>query len=206
MYMASKATPISQLQSAQSQFTNTNDTIVNDILQEIESTNNQSNIDEMGSKQVQYQMDPATQQQHTVMSSQHQHQPQIQQQQQQVHNEQPHMMQNQQPPLTMHNDQFQVQENMQNYMNEVPVDTNGYHQFTQKPSHEQLSLEMILDETKLPLIVSLLVVVFNLRQLDSSVIKFIPKAIGEDGNITTLGLLLKGLVAGVFFYLAKKFI
>ena len=49
-------------------------------------------------------------------------------------------------------------------------------------------------------------VVFNLKQLDSSVIKFIPKALGEDGNITTIGLLIKGLVAGVLFYLAKKFI
>jgi hypothetical protein len=200
--MASKATPISQLQSAQSQFTNTNDTIVNDILQEIESTNNQSTIDDMGSKQVQYQMDPTTQQPHSVMSSQHQQQSQIQHQQQPPN--EPHMIQHQQPPLTMHNDQFQ--ENMPHYMNEAPVDTNGYHQFTQKPSQEQFSLEMILEETKLPLIVSLLVVVFNLKQLDSNVIKFIPKALGEDGNITTLGLLMKGLVAGVFFYLAKKFI
>ncbi len=201
--MASKATPISQLQSAQSQFTNTNDTIVNDILQEIESTNNHSsNIDEMGSKQVQYQMDTSTQQPHSAMSSPHQSQIQ---QHSQIPNEQPHMIQHQQPPLTMHNDQFQ--ENMHNYTNEVPTDTNGYHhQFTQKPNQEQISLEMILDETKLPLIVSLLVVVFNLKQLDSSVIKFIPKALGEDGNITTLGLLMKGLVAGVFFYLAKKFI
>ena len=41
---------------------------------------------------------------------------------------------------------------------------------------EPFSLEMILDETKLPLVVALLVVVFNLKQLDSSVIKFIPKA------------------------------
>ena len=87
------------------------------------------------------------------------------------------------------------------------MDVNGYQQFAgQQAAPEQLSLEMILDETKLPLIVSLLVVVFNLKQLDSSVIKFIPKALGEDGNITTIGLLIKGLAAGVFFYLAKKFI
>lgn len=194
--MASKATPISQLQSAQSQFTNTNDTIVNDILQEIESTNNQSNND-MSSQQVQYQMDPSAQQPHQVMQQQHQ-------QQQQIPNEQPHMIQQQQPPLTMHNSQFQ--ENMSPYMNESPSDMNGYHQFIEKPTPETFSLEMILDETKLPLVVALLVVVFNLKQLDSSVIKFIPKALGEDGNITTIGLLIKGLVAGVLFYLAKKFI
>ena len=196
--MASKATPISQLQSAQSQFTNTNDTIVNDILQEIESTNNQSNND-MSSQQVQYQMDTSTQP-HQVMQQQQQQQ----QHQQQIPNEQPHMIQQQQPPLTMHNSQFQ--ENMSPYMNESPSDMNGYHQFIEKPTPETFSLEMILDETKLPLVVALLVVVFNLKQLDSSVIKFIPKALGEDGNITTIGLLIKGLVAGVLFYLAKKFI
>ena len=199
--MASKATPISQLQSAQSQFTNTNDTIVNDILQEIESTNNQSNND-MSSQQVQYQMDPSTQQPHQVM--QQPQQQQQQQQQQHIPNEQPHMIQQQQPPLTMHNSQFQ--ENMSHYMNESPSDMNGYHQFIEKPTPETFSLEMILDESKLPLVVALLVVVFNLKQLDSSVIKFIPKALGEDGNITTIGLLIKGLVAGVLFYLAKKFI
>ena len=64
--------------------------LVNDILQEIESTNNPSNND-MSSQQVQYQMD-LSQQPHQAM----------QQQQQQIPNEQPHMIQQQQPPLTMH--------------------------------------------------------------------------------------------------------
>ena len=36
-----------------------------------------------------------------------------------------------------------------------------------------------------------------MKQLDSSVIKFIPKALGDDGNITIVGILIKGLIGGL---------
>ena len=180
-----KSTPISHLQNQQ-QF-NQNDNIVNDILKEIETTNNQQqpsmNGNGMNQSQQQFQMEP------TQQSVQH-----MQQQDQQILQEQQQFQEQQQ--------QFQEQNMQEQY---VPTQQNDFNNLYQEHEPKNL-LETILEEGKLPLIVSLLVIAFNVKQLDSSVIKFIPKALGEDGNITIVGLLTKGIFAGLIYYLLKKFI
>lgn len=182
-----KSTPISHLQNQQ-QF-NQNDNIVNDILKEIETTNNQQqpsmNGNGMNQSQQQFQMEP------TQQSVQH-----MQQQDQQILQEQQQFQEQQQQQ------QFQEQNMQEQY---VPTQQNDFNNLYQEQEPKNL-LETILEEGKLPLIVSLLVIAFNVKQLDSSVIKFIPKALGEDGNITIVGLLTKGIFAGLIYYLLKKFI
>ena len=186
-----KSTPISHLQNQQ-QF-NQNDNIVNDILKEIETTNNQ--------QQQQPPMNPEfiqqNQPQFNQMEQQHaiQQDLQMQQEQQQFQEHDNHLEQMGQPNIQMN-----MQQGMEH--NHIPFENTQYYQ-------EDMSkniFDMVLEEGKLPLIVSLLVITFNIKQLDSSVIKFIPKALGEDGDITWVGLCTKGLFAGLIFYLLKKFI
>lgn len=176
-----KATPINQLNSSYPQ---NNDNIVNDILKEIDQTNtNQDETrDEMTARQAQYQMDPSIQPQQQY-SQEDQNNPGMQAQ----------MMQQQQdmPPDQMYEQQIDPRLLQNQYqMDNIPQQT-----FTEK----------LIEELKNPVIVSILFVIFSFKQFDQSVIKFIPKALGSTGDLTPIGLCIKGLIVGTVFYLVKKF-
>jgi hypothetical protein len=76
--------------------------------------------------------------------------------------------------------------------------------FDMKPN--QTLFEKIIDESKSPIIVATLCILLCFKQVDTQVIKFIPKGLNANGEITTIGLLIKGLIAGLLFYITKKFI
>ena len=178
--MSAKATPINQLNS---QFPQNNDNIVNDILKEIDQTNpnNQEETkDDMIARQASFQMDPSIQ-----PGQQYQGEP------------------DQMPPQQMMQPDQQMQYVDQGQMDPSMLQ-NGYQM--DMPVQQKTFTEKILDEMKNPLIVSVLFVLFSLKQLDTSVIKFIPKALSATGEITPIGLATKGLIVGVVFYLLKKFV
>jgi len=75
------------------------------------------------------------------------------------------------------------------------------------PVVKQLSFsEKLLSEAKLPVLVVLLVFVANFSQLNKLLVEYVPKVVGNDGNINMLGLLVKAVLAGVLFYVVKKFV
>jgi len=184
---SSKATPINQLNN---QFNNqNNDTLVNDILKEIDQTN--VNNSDVGAKQAEYQMDPSVQPQ---VQFQEPDQNEIMQQQMM----QQQMMQQQQ------NSQ-QVSPDMQQYQEQV-MDPNMMFSGPGDMSINQSLTDRILDEVKNPLLVAVIFFAVNFKFLDQSLIKFVPKALSVNGDLTIIGQSIKALLAGVAFFLLKKFI
>merc|ERR1711907_446284 len=147
----SKATPINQLNNQFNQ--NNNDTLVNDILKEIDQTN--VNNSDVGAKQAEYQMDSGVQ-------------PQV---------------------------QFQEPEQT-NMMFSGPGEMNINQSLT----------ERIMEEVKNPLLVAVIFFAINFKFLDQSLIKLVPKALSVSGDLTIIGQSIKALLAGVAFFLLKKFI
>lgn len=184
----SKATPINQLQST----TNQNDnSLVNDILREIDQTNSQGgelSNDDIAARQAQYQMDPIAQSQQMMQDSD-MNQQQMEQQQMEQQMMQQQMMQQQQ----------QQQHQMMGNHNMGDMDT----MYNTKP---KTLVEIIIEQSKSPIIVAVLCTLLSFKNVDTQIIKFIPKGLNANGEITPIGLITKGLVAGLLFYLVKKFI
>ena len=67
-------------------------------------------------------------------------------------------------------------------------------------------VKTIWKETKWPLLVLALFIVFSLRIVDKSLVKVIPKLARESGNLGVFGLLLKGLVLSIVFFILTKLI
>jgi len=188
----SKATPINQLQSPN----NPNDNnLVNDILREIDQTNSpggggELSNEDIASRQAQYQMDPLAQSQQ-MMGEPDMGQPTMEQQQ---------MMQQQMEQQQMMQQQQQQQQQMMGNNNMMGDIDQIY------GSKPQSLLERIIDESKSPIIVATLCTLLCFKNVDTQVIKFIPKGLNSSGEITPIGLIAKGLIAGILFYLVKKFI
>jgi hypothetical protein len=66
--------------------------------------------------------------------------------------------------------------------------------------------DKIMMELKLPLLVALLVFLSNFNMLNTLLVKYIPRVIGSDGNMNIYGLLLKSVLAGLLFFVVKKFV
>jgi len=184
--MSAKATPINQLQSSPNQ---QSDTLVNDILREIDQTNNNPEMsnDDIAAKQAQYQMDPVAQSQQYMGDN-------VDPQQQQMMQQQMMQQQQQQQMMQQEPDMGQMDPSLM---------------YGGEPSQTMVQktlLERIIEESKSPIIVATLCVLVSYKGLDSQLIKFIPKGLSTTGEITTIGLIVKGLIAGILFYLVKKFI
>ncbi len=65
--------------------------------------------------------------------------------------------------------------------------------------------ESLMDQVKGPLIVVVLFILLNLDMVNQMMVKYIPK-ISAGGNVNMMGLVLKGVVAGLIFYLVKRFL
>lgn len=186
----SKATPINQLQSP----TNQNDNnLVNDILREIDQSGSpqqpsggELSNEDIASRQAQYQMDPLAQSQQ-MMGEPDMNQQQMEQQMMQQQMEQQQMMQQQEPHIM---DNTQMMNNMDAMYGSKPLTL----------------FEKIINESKSPIIVATLCTLLCFKNVDTQLIKFIPKGLNSSGEITPIGLITKGLIAGLLFYLVKKFI
>ena len=72
----------------------------------------------------------------------------------------------------------------------------------QNPLEHQSFFQKILSEAKEPLLVSVLVMLMSSGQLQSLMNKFLPIA----SNNPLIGMALRALIAGVLFYLLRRFI
>merc|ERR1711998_465577 len=108
---------------------------------------------------------------------------------------------------TMEQQQMMQQQQQQQQQQQMMGNNNMMgdmdHLYGSKP---QSLLERIIDETKSPIIVATLCTLLCFKNVDTQVIKFIPKGLNSSGEITPIGLIAKGLIAGILFYLVKKFI
>lgn len=64
----------------------------------------------------------------------------------------------------------------------------------------------IFDELKMPVLVSLLVFVFSLPILNIVIANYVPYLVKSTGDLTTLGLVLKSLLAGSTFWILQRII
>lgn len=64
----------------------------------------------------------------------------------------------------------------------------------------------LLEEMKVPILVSLLVFVFSLPVIHIIIGSYIPSFVKATGDLTTLGLLLKALAAGATFWVLQRVI
>ena len=73
---------------------------------------------------------------------------------------------------------------------------------------EELTLtENIMEQSKEPVTVAVLYILLSHPIVTSLLNKYIKYVnIEVDGKITTTGLLIKGLIIGLFYYLVKKFL
>merc|ERR1712070_1185075 len=122
-----------------------------------------------------------------------------------VHQQPPPQQQQQQPPPQQYIDETgmdpqMMQEQMNNQMDQGSM---GYDMGGGAP---KTLVEKILEESKGPGIVALLFIASSFKQFDGQIIKFIPKALNATGEITNIGIIIKGLMAGLLFFLLKKFI
>lgn len=64
----------------------------------------------------------------------------------------------------------------------------------------------LLEEMKIPILVSLLVFVFSLPVIHIIIGSYIPSFVRSTGELTTLGLLLKSVAAGLTFWILQRVI
>ncbi len=64
----------------------------------------------------------------------------------------------------------------------------------------------IFDEVKLPIFVAIIVFVFSLPILNMIMANYLPSMVKPSGDLTTIGLLLKSLLAGATFWILQRII
>lgn len=76
----------------------------------------------------------------------------------------------------------------------------GMNQFKELSTNEQL-----MEELKEPLLVVLLVLLANLEVVNSFLVKNLPKVLIANGELNLWGLVVKATLAGVLFYVVRRF-
>ena len=174
----SMSTSLDSLPAGNENNTNNNDDkLVDNILREISDDNQQQNPE---MQQMSYQMDPQTKipAQNDQMQNQNQMQNQMQMEAQMQQMQQMQLMQ-------------------QNQMDMGMPETVSNQTMTQK----------IIEQVKNPLIVAIICIALSLPMTSSLIVKYVPKtADAVTGNINILGLVLKGIVAGLIYFGLIKFI
>ena len=144
-------------------------------------------------------------------------QPQYQPQQQQQH--QPQQRRKQQQQQQQQQEQrFEKDATQEDHPDDENFDNNvdeeyeeGYdNQYVDEPSQleKQVStFDYLMNEGKLPLLVVLLVVLSNLEIVNTLIMRNIPQLIEQPfKEIGMLGIFLKAFIAGVIFYIVKRFL
>lgn len=107
------------------------------------------------------------------------------------------------PVADQGNDEYERQQAPQYYNTEY-VEQRPITDTYKKPPRSLV--KTIWRETKWPLLVLALFVVFSLQIVDKSLLRLIPKLARESGNLGVFGLLLKGLVLSIVFFILTKLI
>jgi hypothetical protein len=103
------------------------------------------------------------------------------------------------PPPPMPASAYAGQGNWSTYTNPQPAPM-----MMQEPKKNVYA--QIADELKVPILVSILVFVFSLPFLNILFSHYAPMLLKPTGDLTTIGLLLKALIAGLTFWLLQRVI
>ncbi len=89
-----------------------------------------------------------------------------------------------------------------------PIDASlaAEHAQNKDSSFSSTVSNMVMTELRGPLIVALLVVIFQLPAINKIIQKFLPQLISTGDEISIVGVTLKGIVAGLLFYIANTFL
>jgi len=117
---------------------------------------------------------------------------------------QPNQMEEQQ--MSQQVPQQQQQQQQEQFDQDYEDEYEGYEDYgpmvQQKP---MTATEQIIDEVKLPLLVVLLVFLTNFGQINQLIVQNVPR-LASGGELNILGIAVKALVAGVVFYVVKRFL
>lgn len=83
-----------------------------------------------------------------------------------------------------------------------PPDAMSYY----GPKETANMTSIIMQEAKEPLIVAAVALLAQMGLLNGVVGKYVPGSFNDDGDVTMTGMLVKGLVAGVLFYVIRRFL
>lgn len=113
------------------------------------------------------------------------------------------------PPDTMRQPAqrpFRQEEYSQFYEDNSPQEPR-YQQPASVPVPQPKSLTLVqklINESKDPLLVLVLYAVFGLPLLDNLLMKYIPRVITTSGRVGFAGVMLKGILLTIAFYIVKK--
>lgn len=112
--------------------------------------------------------------------------------------------QQQMPQAPQHNPSKNQEQFSQDQYDDYEEDFEDYGPVTQqKPL---TPTEQIISELKTPLLVVLLVFLTNFGMVNNLIAKNIPKLAESGGELNMLGTIAKALVAGILFYIVKRFL
>ena len=114
-------------------------------------------------------------------------------------NTQPIMNDNQVQPNYIPQENKPTEDYINNYADENEMMMRKY-----KEDNRKDSLEILFEEFKIPLFISLLFFIFQLPFLKKNLIKYIPFAFLSDGNYNLNGYFISGFLFGVTFYILNK--
>ena len=107
-------------------------------------------------------------------------------------------------PAAEHPEDYERQQTPPQYYDTKYVERQPSFDTIKKP--QRSLIKTIWRETKWPLLILFLFIVFSLQIVDKSLVRLIPKLARESGNLGVFGLLLKGLVLSIVFFILTKLI
>lgn len=93
-------------------------------------------------------------------------------------------------------------ENSQYYHNQEP----DFAKPVSKPPQQKTFLQKLIHESKDPIIILLLYIAFGVPLVDRLLLKSIPRLMTTAGNLGFTGVIFKGVLLTLFFFVIKKFV
>jgi hypothetical protein len=112
-----------------------------------------------------------------------------------------------QPPPQQMEPQHMQQPPQQHGGQMIPDEYEGFDDeyYDQVQERELSQTEEIVEQLKLPLLVVFLVFLTNFDMVNELLIKNVPRLV-TDGNLNMMGIAAKAVLAGLVYYLVKKFV
>jgi len=100
------------------------------------------------------------------------------------------------------NPNIQIQED---YMSSEGNPSYEYEMMEQEPELQLTLTEKITNEAKLPLVLVVLYVILSLPQFNRILTRYVPRFLAETGEINMIGLLSKGVLLALLYWIVKYF-
>ena len=208
-----KSTPIHNLPSNDSDETNENTQLINEILKELESDTSEQRIppQEQAMSHQEQRIPPQYQampQQEQRIPPQYQAMPQQEQRASPQYQEQAMPQQEQQyiPPQqnTLQEDSMELISDILSNEDDVELSQNDKLDNALQLTEDSDLNTLIVMELKRPLIIILLSIVFSLPAFNRSLLSFIPKLANDVGNMNLFGIIVKSILVGLLYYVLDK--